>query len=328
MFARLLFGYKITQCLYVAAKLDIADYLISGKKHIDDLAKLTHSKRMPLYRVMRCLVSLGVFTEENKYFSLNDLAMQLTTDANNSLKDFVILCGEELYQSAGNLLFSVQHDSPSFNNIYGMSHWEFLEKNPDKAEIFHNAMERGSRLTLKHVLEAYDFSKFTNIIDVGGGKGHFLCEILKKNTNATGVVFDLPNAEKIAVEYLRKNNLDNRAQFVSGNFFDHIPKNGDLYLFKVILHDWNDNEALHILRNCHKVIPKNGVVLIIEKLIEKENHSNDLTCLGDINMLVTLSGKERSLNDFIVLLNQANFAYRQKITTDTPFSLIEAIRQS
>ena len=210
MLPRLLFGYKITQCLYVAAKLNIADHLAAGSMHINELAELVGAKAEPLYRVMRCLVALGVFTEKNKCFGANEISNQLETHSDNSLKDFVILCGEELYQAAGGLLYSVQNDLPAFNKIYGMSHWNFLEKNPDAAMIFHNAMERGSKSTLKKILEYYDFSRFTNIIDVGGGKGHFLCEILQTNPTARGIVFDMPNAEKSAIKFIKKRHLNNQ----------------------------------------------------------------------------------------------------------------------
>src|SRR5437867_8083311 len=105
MLGRILYGYKATQCLYVAAKLNIADHLKSGEKTISDLARLTNTKSEPLYRVMRCLAVLGIFEEGlNKTFSLNNNAERLLSDADNTMKNFIILCGEELYQSAGDLL--------------------------------------------------------------------------------------------------------------------------------------------------------------------------------------------------------------------------------
>ncbi len=324
MLIRTLFGYKATQCLYVAAKLNIADYLVSESRTIDELAKLTNTHQESLYRVLRCLVSLNIFQEESpKVFALNANARQLVSDTENSIKDFVILCGEELYQSAGELLYTVKSGLPAFNHIYGMSHWEFLEKNPDKAAIFHQAMEKGSKNTVKDVMNHYDFSPNHNIVDVGGGKGHLLAEILSRNIRARGTVFDLENATKLAVPYIAEKKLLNRCDIITGNFFESIPAGGDLYLLKVILHDWDDEHAKLILNNCYQAMTKGSKILLIEKVIENNEH-NESACLGDINMLVTYMGKERTPGEFQQLLESAGFTYLRKIRTNTAFSLIEA----
>ncbi|HTM64596.1 MAG TPA: methyltransferase [Gammaproteobacteria bacterium] len=324
MLARLLYGYKMTQCLYVAAKLDIADHLSSGTKSIDQLAVLTNSQLEPLYRVMRCLVSLGIFSEDGeRRFAMNPAADDLRGDADNTIKDFVVLCGEELYQSAGDLLYSVKTGKPAFNHIYGMSHWEYLEKNPDKAKIFHDAMERGSIPMIHAIIKHYDFSPFKKIVDIGGGKGHLLCEILKQYPNAVGDVFDLPNAKEHAIEYINQSNLADRCNANSGDFLQSVPA-GDLYLLKVVLHDWDDVHAKIILKNCRKSINKSGRLLIIEKVISNDNN-RDLACLGDINMLVTLTGKERSLDEFARLLEESGFKFSRSIKTSLSLSIIEAL---
>ncbi|MBX3709650.1 MAG: hypothetical protein KIT56_01755 [Gammaproteobacteria bacterium] len=265
MLAKLLYGYKATQCLYVAAKFNIADHLKNGPKSVKKLASLTNSDADSLYRAIRCLVALGVFQQEGTSFALNSASEDLLSDAENTIKDFVILCGEELYQAAGNLLYTVQTGKPAFNHIYGISHWEYLEANPDKAKIFHDAMES-------------------------------------------------------ALEYTKE--LGIRCTVLTGNFFECVPT-ADLYLLKVVLHDWDDQHAKMILMNCHKSMPYHGKLLIIEKIIE-DNQYKDMACLGDINMMVTLSGRERNLVEFIKLLNQSGFEFTRKIDTSCVFSIIEA----
>lgn len=324
MLPRLLFGYKATQCLYVAAKLNIADQLINGEKHIDELANIVNAKPEPLYRVLRCLVSLGVFSQADKTFSLNEAAKRLETHSDNSLKDFIILCGEELYQATGGLLYSVQNDSPAFDHIFGTSHWEYLERHPEKANIFHDAMERGSKPTVKSVIQHYDFKPYKHIIDVGGGKGHFVCEILKQNQDAIGKVLDLPNAQPASEKFIKQQGLSSQCSFVAGDFFKSIPEGGDLYLLQVVLHDWDDERALQILKNCKQAMVATGTLLIVEKVIETDTAANDLAYLGDINMLVMLPGKERTLDEFKELLQEAGFKFKQRIKTDTVFSIIEA----
>lgn len=323
MLARLLFGYKATQCLYVAAKLNIADHLKSHPLSIDELAKLTNTNQDALYRVMRCLSTLGIFDENNqKIFGLNAAAEDLHSDSENTMKDFVVLCGEELYQSAGELLYSVQTGKPAFNHIYGMSHWEYLETHPEKAKIFHDAMEKGTLPMIREIIKHYDFSQFKQIVDIGGGKGQLVCEILSHHPECRGTVFDLPNAKIHTLKHIHENNLESRCEMVTGSFFDEIPR-GDLYLLKVVLHDWDDDRAKSILLNCHKHLNKNGKLLIIEKVVE-DNKNKDLACLGDINMLVTLTGRERRMDEFANLLNQCGFRLMRKIDTATVFSILEA----
>lgn len=324
MFARLLYGYKATQCLYVAAKLNVADHLISGSKTISELSDLTNAKPDPLYRVMRCLAALGIFKEEaNKCFSLNENANDLLSESENTIKDFVILCGEDLYQSAGELLYSVKTGLPAFDPIYGMNYWDYLNANPNKAAIFHDAMEKGTGPIIREIINHYNFSSYQHIIDVGGGKGHLLCEILLQYPNTRGIVYDLENARNPAIEYIAQKQLSQRCQVTTGDFFKSVPTGGDIYLLKVVLHDWDDQRANLILQNCRKAISPSGKLLIIEKVVE-DDQFKDLACLGDINMLVTLTGKERSLSEFQNLLSDSGFKFIQKISTTTVLSIIEA----
>ncbi len=324
MIAKLLYGYKATQCLYVVAKLNIADHIANGNKSINALAAITDTKPEPLHRVMRCLVSLGFFEEKtDNIFSLNQVAEDLRSDSENTIKDFIILCGEELYQSAGELLYTVKTGLPAFDHIYGMSHWKYLDKHPDKAKIFHDAMQKGTGPMLREIIKHYDFASYKKIVDVGGGKGHLLCEILSNNPHVTGVVFDLENAKNSAINYIKEKSLDNRCEFVMGNFFISIPANGDIYLLKVVLHDWDNESAKLILQNCRKKMSKSSKLLIIEKVIENDKFK-DLACLGDINMLVTCAGKERTLVEFQNLLGSADLQLTKIINTSTVFSIIEA----
>lgn len=324
MLARILYGYKGTQCLYVAAKLNIADHLASGSKSATELAKLTNAQPEALYRVLRCLAALGIFTElSDKTFALNEAAEDLRSDSESTMKDFAILCGEELYQAAGDLIYSVNTGKPAFNNLYGKSHWQYLEEHPDKAKTFHDAMEKGSLPMLREIISHYDFSPYKNIVDVGGGKGQLICEILRQYPNAYGATYDLSNAEKGAIEYTTSTDIGIRCTVLTGDFFGHVPP-ADLYLLKVVLHDWDDMHAIKILKNCRKSIAKNGKLLIIEKALDEEIR-NDLACLSDINMLVMLNGRERKRDEFSEILNHSNFELAQVIKTSTVFSIIEAI---
>jgi len=323
-FIKLLSGYKITQCLYVAAKLNIADHLLSSPKTANELALLVNVKPGPLYRVLRCLAALDVFNEdENKMFSLNETAELLLSESMDTFKDYVILCGDDLYKTTSELLYSVETGLPAFDHIHGMNFWEHLNNNPANAAKFHDAMSKGTELIINELISHYDFSPYKKIIDVGGGKGHIICGILSAYPNATGTVFDLSSIKDLALEYINEKNLSDRCEVIIGDFFDSVPTGGDIYLLKVVLHDWDDEQSITILKNCRKVMSRQSKLLIIERIVENDQFK-DLACLGDINMLVNVTGKERSVEEFNHLLKSADLHFKRIIHTNNSFSIIEA----
>ena len=325
MVLELLCGYMTTQCLYVVVQLCIADYIVAEEKTIDELARLTNCNADALYRVMRCFAYQGVFEEkENKIFQINDEAKLLVSTNPNTLNHFICVCSEELYQAAGSLLQTVQQGIPAFDYRFKTDFWSYLNNNPVKSKLFSDAMENGFNNTLSEILNSYDFTTAKKIIDVGGGKGHLLCSILKNNIDADGVVYDLSYLESQANDCILKSNLSSRCQFIKGDFFQTIPKNGDLYLLRVILHDWDDQKAIIILKNCRKAIFPTGKLIIIEKVMINGEHQLS-TYFGDINMLVALTGKERSVKEYETLLNKSGFQLKQCISTKTAYSIIEAI---
>jgi ubiquinone/menaquinone biosynthesis C-methylase UbiE len=324
MLLDMLFGYMATQCLYVVVKLGIADYLIAGEQNINELAELSGCDHDALYRILRYLANEGIFIEKHdKVFMLNDQANLLLSSNPKGMCSFILICGEEFYQCAGDLLFTVKNGKPAFDHQFKTDFWKYLGQNPDKAELFNSAMEKGFNNTIKSIIKAYDFSSSIKLIDVGGGKGQLVCTILKEiNNNTLGIVYDLEHCEVSAKKYIESNNLSERCKFIKGDFFQKVPKGGDLYLLRVVLHDWDDDAAIKILENCRKSMNNNGKIIIIEKVIMDNNYKTS-TYLGDIHMLLSLTGKERSVDEYEALLNKSGFQLRRFITTNTPYSIIE-----
>ncbi|MBV8803207.1 MAG: hypothetical protein JO131_09675 [Gammaproteobacteria bacterium] len=320
-----LFGYMKTQCLYVAVKLKISDYLSSGDKSISELSELTKSNPEALYRVMRCLAAQGIYKEnDNYYFSQNNNSERLITYNPEGLSDFIIFCAEELFFASSKLLQTIQTGKTAFDQYFKINFWDYLESHPEKSIRFNTAMEQGYNYTAESILKTYDFSKQKYVIDIGGGKGHLLCSILNKYMHIHGTVYDLPQAIEQTKQYIKDRKLQNRCETLAGNFFNYIPPNGDMYLLRVILHDWNDAEAIKILLNCYKAMKKSSVLIIIEKVLQKNNIDMP-TYLGDINMLISLTGKERTYDEYKILLEKSNFKLAKFLSTNTPYSIIEAI---
>lgn len=323
MFQDLLYGYMLTQCLYTIVKLGVPDYLIDSPKNVTELAKLTMTHPEALYRVMRCLAAYGAFNEnEKKEFSLNEMSSQLLTNKEASLRDYLIFCSEVMYKASTCLVDTLKTGKPAFNFYFGMNFWEYLASHPNESTLFNHAMQKGFESIVSDLIEAYDFSNAETIIDVGGGNGHFVSKILLKNAAVFGVVYDLEHVIPAAQDYIQKAVLSHRCKVIAGDFFKSIPAQGSIYLLRVILHDWADDSALLILKNCRVAMQSQSKLLIVERIINNnENKTNNY--LGDINMLIAVGGKERSLDEYQTLIEQAGLKITTVKNTITPFSIIE-----
>lgn len=255
-------GYRITQALYVTAKLGIADFLKERPKTSDVLANELSIKSNELFRVLRLLASVGVLMQNEKNeFSLTQTGQYLRTDIEDSLRNLIIFQGDQPYKSFGELLETVRTGIPAFNHIYGEGHFDYLAKHQDHSEIFNRAMVNAQRLAGNPFSE-FDFSNHKTVVDIGGGKGMLLSVLLKVNPHLKGILFDLPNAVTDALTLFSSNGLENRCEIKTGSAFESIPAGGDIYILSRVLHDWPDEKALIFLRNCRKVIPENGSLLI------------------------------------------------------------------
>jgi len=231
--------------------------------------------------------------------------------------------GEEHYPAWENVLYSVRTGEIAFNDRFGMSNWEFWSENPENAEIFNKGMSDLTALTEPALIAAYDFGHFKRIVDVGGGRGTLLASILRQNSSATGIVFDLPHVIDLARQDSETAAIGERCQLVAGDFFESITAGGDAYILKWILHDWNDEQCVAILRNCRRAISAQGKLLVIEAVLPGRNEPS-LNKFMDLNMLVMTGGCERTENEYRDLLDAAGFSLERAIPTPTGFSWLEA----
>jgi hypothetical protein len=315
-------AYWVSQAIYVAAKLGVADLLEAGQQSCAALATATGSDAPSLYRMLRALSSVGIFSHVGKSnFALSRLADPLRSDVPGSLKALVITMGEIHYQACGELLHSVRTGSTAFNHVFGTSLFDYLQQNADAADAFNRGMTDVSSLLAHAVLLAYDFSGISSLVDVGGGEGRLLRRILELNPGMTGIVFDLPKT----VESANRVQTDNqRCSYIAGNFFESVPDGADAYLLCGVLHDWDDDCAITVLRNCRRAATKkNGRVLIVDTIVPDTN-SASFSKLLDLNMMVMTGGRERTKSEFCALLDAADYRLTRVIPTMAPQSVIEA----
>lgn len=320
-------GFWTSCCVYAAAKLNIADLLKDNPKTADELAEATHSHAASLYRVLRGLSSVGVFREnEKQQFELTPLANTLQSDVPGSMKAMAIAQLGDHFNAWGNLVYSVKTGHKAFDNIEGMSVWEYYEMHPDEGVNFMKAMTGLTESVIQHVLPMYDFSSFKTIVDVGGGNGSLLMAVLDKATQTKGIVFDEEYVVEQTKESIQQKDYDNRCETAAGSFFEFIPGDADAYLMKMVLHDWNDEQCLKILKNCHKAMKPGSKLLVLDAVIPEDNEPHPGKFM-DINMLAMTGGRERTEKEFVALFDQAGLKLSRVIPTHSPlFSIVEVIK--
>lgn len=320
-------GYWVSQALYVAAKLGIADLLKDGSKCCDELAKATQVNARALYRLMRGLASMGVFAEsEPGYFSLTPLAACLQSDIPGSMRGIVLMGGGEYYQAWGNFFYSIQTGQSAFEDLYGMPLFQYYAQNPESGKMYDKAQKSGSAAARAEILKRYDFSGISKLVDVGGGNGSLISSILKDNPTMQGVLFEQPSVIAQAKDLIEAEGASIRCELVAGDFFESVPSGGDAYILRYILHNWDDERAIAILKNCHRVMVENGKLLVIEQVIPPGNDPF-IGKLLDLHMLVLFPGGcERTENEYRALFEASGFKLNKIFPTRANVSVLEAIK--
>lgn len=318
-------GYWVSQALYVAAKLGVADLLVDGAQPVENLATATQTDAHSLQRILRALASVGVFTEVNPgVFALTPLAALLRSGIPDSMRALAIMYAEEQYQAWGNVLHSVRTGESAFDQQFGMNYFEYLAQHPVADQVFNQAMSGYTTQLVGAVLDAYDFSAFKTIVDIGGSYGTLLTAVLRTNRTARGILFDQPHVVAAAEAHLVASGVSERCKTVGGDFFIGVPSGGDAYLLAQILHDWNDERSVAILRQCRRVIPAQGKLLVIELVLPQSEEPSFGKWL-DLHMLVMAGARERTEAEYAVLFRTAGFELSRIAATRAGPSVIEAV---
>lgn len=320
----MIMGFRTTQLLYVAAKLNLAEHLATAPQEPEALARTVGAEPLSLRRVLRALASLGVLVETDGAFALTALGEQLRPDVPGSLHGLAVLYGDEwLWRAYGQMLHSVQTGRPGFDHVHGLPFYDYLNQVPAAATAFQTGMSEYSRLEAAAIAAAYDFGTHATVVDVGGGQGTLLATLLRAHPGVSGVLFDLPDTVASAGDAFTQAGVASRATCVGGDFFAAVPPGGDVYLLKSVLHNWPDDDAKRVLACCRRAMASHARLVIAERIVPSDNAASDAK-LFDINMLVVMGGQERTEAEYQELLTAAGFDQCRVIPTNSPLSLIEA----
>jgi SAM-dependent methyltransferase len=284
-------------CIHVVATLRIADHIAAGTTDIKTLARSAACDADFLQRVLRHLVGKGVFAEPAPgQFALNKAAEEVQHFGLN-LDDI----GGRIAHAWGTLLTAVRTGKPAYHERFGLPFWEDLQAHPDIAASFDALMgPLGHGIPDPEVLLTGDWEEVKTVVDVGGGTGALLAEILRAHPQIQGTLVDFPGTVARAEVLLQAAGVRERVRTVGQSFFDPLPAGADLYLLKSILNDWPDREAQLILSRCAEAARPGGRLVILGGVSPDDSVSSFLT-----PEMVLLGGKDRTLTEFRELAHQA-----------------------
>ena len=315
----------VNAVVFAAAKIGLADQLAAGPKNAAELAGPMRLHAPSLHRLMRTLAGLGILTERDaQRFALTPLGEALKTGAPGSARATVIAFGGAFWRGWEQIVYSLETGNTGFDKAHGMPLFEYLKQHPAEASDFSEAMVGFHGEEPPAVAQAYDFSGFKNVVDVGGATGNLLAAILSSHAGPRGVLFDMPHVVGDAPALLKAHGVDDRVTIEAGSFFDTVPAGGDCYLLSHIIHDWNEGKCLTILGHCRKAIKPGGRLLIVEMVLPAGDTPHPGKVL-DMVMLVFPGGQERTEAEYGALLGKAGFRLNRVVPTASAVSVVEAV---
>ena len=313
----------ITKPICVAAEIGIADYLLAGPLSVDVLAGETETHAPTLYRLLRALAAVGIFTEtQDRVFGLTPLAECLLTDRMRPLIRMFLSDWHDL--AWGALDYTVRTGKPGFDYAFGQPAFEWMEKNPDARATLDQGQGCKATGLSQAVMEVQDFSGVESICDVGGGQGAFLVSLLKKHSHLKGIIADLPGAIAAAEKEILNADLKDRCQAIAYDFLEEAPPACDAYFLVNVLHDWEEDICRRILKSISSSMKADSRLWVVEFLLES-GPGFSVAKLLDLEVLIMGGGHERSLSSYTALLNSVNLSVARVTPTSSGSALLECM---
>jgi hypothetical protein len=307
---QMIVGHYLSRSICLAAELRLADLLHDGLRTASELATATGTDAASLARLLRLLVSAGVFTECDGGYRLSEIGEYLRSDTPNSMCAVAqLLAGPAAHHAWTEIGASIRTGEP----MLGEPFYQYLDAHPDQAETFNHAMISLTGHLAPALIDAVAFRPDSTIVDVGGGHGELLLQILLADPALTGVLFDQPMVVDGAHERFTTAGLGDRVRVVGGSFFDEVPSGGDYYTLRGVLHNWDDGPAIRILERCRDAMSTGSTVMAIETVVPNsvdQSWASRAIAGVDVNQLVMLGGRERTEDQFQQLFEAAGLQIR------------------
>ncbi|MET9226402.1 methyltransferase [Lentzea sp. NPDC003310] len=313
-------AYLKSAALRAVARLGVADHLGDGPRPARELAAAVGADADYLSRALRLLCTNGIFRQDaDGAFALTPLGQGLRTDSPYSARWGVVMSTMHTHwSSAFELEQCLRTGTPSFPALFGKPFFDYVAG--DARAEFHGGMGSFSGAARRLALDAYDFPATGTVVDVGGGAGGFLRDVLHAHPGLRGVLFD---QEHVLPGEVPPGIAPGRWTEVAGDFFDEVPP-GDLHVLSYVLHDWNDDECVRILRNCRAAMRPGGKIAVVDAVVRPGDEPDDAKLL-DLVMMMLVSGRERTREEFARVFARAGLRLGRVVPSAGPLSVVEAV---
>ncbi|RJL25028.1 methyltransferase [Bailinhaonella thermotolerans] len=309
--------------LSAAVRLGVAEHLADGPLSPGELAARCGAHAPSLARVLRALAPHGLFASDAEgRYALTEAGRTLLPDHPRSMRGSVLINSDpDLSYSMRELTETVRTGRSAFAERYGPL-YDYLGTRADLSRLFDDYMKHRSLPYALSLPEVYDFSGITTVVDVGGGKGHVLAELLRRHPHLRGTLFDLPRVLPNARENLAE--LGDRCELAEGDFFVSVPEGADCYVLGSVVHNWDDEDALRILSTVRRAVPDHGRVLLLDILLDEGDEPHlgkdmDLRMMGYFQ-----GGCERTRSEYFALLEKSGLQPVSDADLDGITSVIDA----
>jgi SAM-dependent methyltransferase len=322
---QMLTGFFVTQIAGAVATYSIADHLAKGSATAEQIATLEGIDSIATFRLLRACASLGLVTcDDGLRFSATPLLGTLRTNVPGSLHSLAIAWSAPGHWLPwGRFVDAIRTSQPQTVPALGATIWDYYAQQPEEAAVFTNAMHGFTSGVAQEVARLVDTSTAKLAVDIGGASGTLVHSLMTANPQLHGIILDLPDVVPSAAAAAAALGLAARSKVLAGDFFASVPE-ADLYLLKHILHDWDDGQGVRILENCRRAMRPGGRVIVIELLLGEIGEPGPAP-LNDLNMMVVLPGRERSLSEYRALLKQAGFRLDKSSPIRSSMAVIEAV---
>jgi hypothetical protein len=313
-----------TRLIYEGVRSGLIDALGDAPRSVDSLAAELKLDAPAVLRVLRALATFGLCRHAApREFAASDLGARLRKDAPASLRGVALHWGGRTMAMLETIGTTLETGEPG----HGNGNFAALIADPVQGDIFYRAMAEQSVPVARALVEAYDFSDFNTVMDVGAGYGAVLAEILRANPTLQGQIYDLEGVSAGARRFLDETHVGERVTFVPGSFFERVPPGADCIILKYILHDWSDPEVATIMANCRGALNVGDKIVVIEKILPEIVGPGDESVVRSDLVMMPINGKERTLAEYRDIADLAGFAYRRygALVDDCSFIEIEAV---
>jgi hypothetical protein len=321
----LAFSGLLVKAIYTVVERGIVDLVADGPRTCAELADKVAAAPAKLAQVMRSLTAIGLFAQDAEgRFTLTPAGETLQSGHPSAHRElYLTFAGPTLSAALDHFPQAVATGKTGMELAQGVPFFDYMQAHPDEGTMFNRMMLAAHGAEPAAVAEAYDFTPITRLVDVGGGIGTMLINVLDRHAGVTGVLYDFPSVVAEGKTNVSAKGLADRCDFIDGDFFQAVPTGGDAYLLSHIIHDWDEASCLTILRNCRAAMGSSGRLLLVEWVLP-DGHEPHPGKILDLAMLALVGGQERNTAEYRELLAQAGFRLDRVIPTATPASIVEA----